>query len=172
MIIPGQAAPGSPGSLIKPRCLALLEIEPAPGSPSALGEGADAGSTTFRWRAPSERIRTASEIPVEVDLADEDAVPVYMKISEKVFHLRRLGMPYAAISERLGVGVWTAKRSARWGRTLHRGSERNPHHGMALCMRVLSSAHLSPGPAKQAVIWPAPCLAAMNGIGGDRITNR
>ena len=39
---------------------------------------------TGRWRAPSERIRTASEIPIEVDLTDEDAVPSYMKISEKV----------------------------------------------------------------------------------------
>jgi hypothetical protein len=37
------------------------------------------------WRAPSERIRTASEIPIEVDLRDEDAVRGYMKISETVF---------------------------------------------------------------------------------------
>lgn len=51
-----------------------------------------------RWRAPSEKIRTASEIPIEVDLTDEDAVPVYMKISEKVLHLRRLGMAYAGIA--------------------------------------------------------------------------
>lgn len=30
------------------------------------------------WHAPSEKIRTASEIPIEVDLRDGDAVPVYM----------------------------------------------------------------------------------------------
>jgi hypothetical protein len=73
------------------------------------------------WRAPSERIRTASEIPIEVNLTDEDAVPVYMKISEKVLHLRRLGMTYAAIAERLGVNLWMAKRAACPPRGHHQG---------------------------------------------------
>jgi hypothetical protein len=63
-----------------------------------------------KWRAPSERIRTASEIPVEVNLTDKDALPAYMKIAEKVFHLRRLGMPYASISERLEINLWMAKK--------------------------------------------------------------
>ena len=67
------------------------------------------------WRAPPERIRTASEIPIEVDLTDKDAVPVYMKISGKVLHFRRLGMSYTSISERLGVNLWMAKKAARWG---------------------------------------------------------
>jgi hypothetical protein len=69
----------------------------------------------MKWRAPSERIRTASEIPIEVDLTDEDAVPIYMKISEKVLHLHRLGMTYASIAERLGVNLWMAKKAAGWG---------------------------------------------------------
>jgi hypothetical protein len=76
----------------------------------------------MKWRAPSGRIRTASEIPVEVDLADEDAIPVYTKITEKALHLRRLGMPYDAIADRLGVNLWMAKKAARWGRTLPMGS--------------------------------------------------
>ena len=69
------------------------------------------------WRAPSERIRTASEIPIEVDLTDEDAIPIYMKISEEVLHLRRLSMSYATIAERLKINLWMAKRAARWGKT-------------------------------------------------------
>ncbi len=69
----------------------------------------------MKWRAPSERIRTASEIPIEVDLTDADAIPVYMKISEKVLHLRRLGMSYASIADRLGVNLWMAKKAARLG---------------------------------------------------------
>jgi len=69
------------------------------------------------WRAPSERIRTASEIPIEVELTDDDAVPVYMKISEKVLHLRRLGMPFTSIAERLGINPWMAKKAAWWGNT-------------------------------------------------------
>jgi hypothetical protein len=73
----------------------------------------------MKWRAPSERIRTASEIPIEMDLTDEDAVPAYMKISEKVLHLLRLGMSYASIAERLGVNLWMAKRAARWGKIHH-----------------------------------------------------
>ena len=85
------------------------------------------GSNSLKWRAPSERIRTASEIPIEVDLTDEDAVPVYKKISEKVLHLRRLGMAYATIAERLEITLWmgwrknllTGARPINWGgRTL------------------------------------------------------
>jgi hypothetical protein len=75
----------------------------------------------MKWRAPSERIRTASEISIEVDLRDEDATPVYMKVSEKALHLRRLGMSYAAIAERLGVNLWMAKKAAWWGKNNHRG---------------------------------------------------
>jgi hypothetical protein len=70
-----------------------------------------------KWRAPSERIRTASEIPIEVELRDENAIPLYMKVSEKVLHLRRLGMPYANIAERLGVNLWMAKKASRWAKT-------------------------------------------------------
>ena len=80
------------------------------------------------WRAPSERIRTASEIPIEVNLTDEGAVPVYMKISEKVLHLRRLGMAYATIAERLKINLWMAKRAARWGKThLKRRENTSPY---------------------------------------------
>jgi len=82
---------------------------------SAVAEGGRQGMRLRRWRAPSERIRTASEISIEVDLTDEDAIPVYMKVSEKVLHLRRLGMTYASIAERLGINLWMAKKAARWG---------------------------------------------------------
>jgi DNA-directed RNA polymerase specialized sigma24 family protein len=51
-----------------------------------------------------------------VDLTDEDVVPAYMKISEKVLHLRRLGMTYADIAERLGVNLWMVKKAAHWGK--------------------------------------------------------
>jgi len=67
------------------------------------------------WRAPSERIRTASEIPIEVDLTDEDTIPIYMRISDKVLHLRRMGMTYTNIAERLGINPWMAKKAARRG---------------------------------------------------------
>ena len=75
------------------------------------------GSNRLKWRAPSERIRTASEIPFKVDLMDADAVPIYVKISEKVLHLRRLKMSYPCIAGRLGINVWMAKKAARWGKT-------------------------------------------------------
>jgi hypothetical protein len=75
------------------------------------------GSTNIEWRAPSERIRTVSEIHIEVDLKDEDAVPTYVKIAGKVLHLRRLGMPYASICERLDVKRWMALRAVRWSKT-------------------------------------------------------
>ena len=52
-----------------------------------------------------------------MDLTDKDAVPVYMKISEKVLHLRRLDMPYTIIAQRLGINLWMAKRAAHWAKT-------------------------------------------------------
>ena len=67
--------------------------------------------------APSERIRTASEIPIVVALTDKDAVPTYVETTDKVLHLRRLGMTYASIAERLGINLWMAKRAARWAKT-------------------------------------------------------
>ena len=56
-----------------------------------------------------------------VDLKDDDVVPIYVKISEKVLHLRRLGMTYAGIAERLGVNLWMAKKAARWVKIHHKG---------------------------------------------------
>ena len=50
-----------------------------------------------------------------MDLTDEDAFPIYMKISEKEVHLRRLGLEYPNIAERLGINPWMAKKAARWG---------------------------------------------------------
>ncbi len=57
-----------------------------------------------------------------MNLTDEDAIPAYMKISEKVLHLRRLGMSYARIADRLGVNDWMAKRAARWAKAKNRES--------------------------------------------------
>jgi len=84
----------------------------SPGNVSAMVMQSHEG---IEWRAPSERIRTASEIPIEMDLTDEDAIPIYMRISDKVLHLRRLGMTYTNIAEHLGINPWMAKKAARWG---------------------------------------------------------
>jgi hypothetical protein len=51
-----------------------------------------------------------------VDLTDEDAIPIYLRISDKVLHLLRLGMTYTNIAERLGINPWMAKKAARWGK--------------------------------------------------------
>ncbi|MDO8738417.1 hypothetical protein [Candidatus Deferrimicrobium sp.] len=50
-----------------------------------------------------------------MELTDEEAIPIYMRISDKVLHLRRLGMTYTNIAERLGINLWMAKKAARWG---------------------------------------------------------
>ena len=50
-----------------------------------------------------------------MNLTDEDAIPAYMKVSEKVLHLRRLGLAYATVAERLKINLWMAKKAARWG---------------------------------------------------------
>jgi len=71
----------------------------------------------LKWRAPSERIRTAAEIPIELDITDKDAVPIYIIIAEKIIHLRSLGMSYASICERLNVNRWMALKAVKWART-------------------------------------------------------
>ena len=48
-------------------------------------------------------------------LTDEDAIPIYMRISDKILYLRRLGMTYTSIADRLGVNPWMAKKAAQWG---------------------------------------------------------
>ena len=50
-----------------------------------------------------------------MELTNEEAIPIYMRISDKVLHLRRLGMTYTNIAERLGINPWMAKKAARWG---------------------------------------------------------
>ena len=70
-------------------------------------------------------MRTASEIPIEMDLMDKDAVPVYMKISATVLLLLGMGMAYTSIAERLGINLWMAKRAARWGK-IHQKAKKNP----------------------------------------------
>jgi hypothetical protein len=80
--------------------------------PSTRAACSPKNSFSMGWLTISESIRAASEIPIDVDLTDEDAVPAYMKIAEKVCHLRRLGMTYNSVAERLGINLWMAKRAA------------------------------------------------------------
>jgi hypothetical protein len=59
-----------------------------------------------------------------VDLRDEDAVPNYMKIPGKVSHLRRLGMSYADIAERLGINIgWQKRRREEAKPVIEEGNE-------------------------------------------------
>ena len=83
----------------------------------------DPESLLSEWLTFSERIRTASEIAIQVELTDEETIPIYMRISDKVLHLRRLGMSYTRIADRLGVNLWMAKKSAHWGTD---GDKRQP----------------------------------------------
>jgi DNA-binding CsgD family transcriptional regulator len=52
-----------------------------------------------------------------VSLTDKSAIPIYVTISEKVLHLRRLGMPYTNIAQRLGINLWMVKKAGRRGKT-------------------------------------------------------
>ena len=79
-----------------------------------------------KWRAPSERIRTASEIPIEVDLTDKDASPNLHEDFRKGITSPQVGMEYTGIAERLGVNVWMAERAARWGKTHLKRRESTP----------------------------------------------
>lgn len=67
----------------------------------------------MRWTR-SQRIRTAAELPLVVDLADPAPPPKYQQIAERAARLRELGMTYRAIGEALGVDEKLVRRATAW----------------------------------------------------------
>ena len=62
----------------------------------------------------SQRIRTFSEIPIEAEILDTDAPPIYQQIASKAFQLQQLGMSSSAIAKRLGVTDKTVAKAIAW----------------------------------------------------------
>lgn len=65
----------------------------------------------------SQRIRTAAELPLVVDLADPALPPKYQQIAERAAHLRELGMTYRSIGEVLGVDAKSVRNATGWWET-------------------------------------------------------
>jgi DNA-binding NarL/FixJ family response regulator len=64
-----------------------------------------------------QRVRTAAEIPLEVDLAAE-TVPVFQRIASKAAELRAQGLSDRAIGRELGVDPKTVAKAVAWFGTL------------------------------------------------------
>ncbi len=74
------------------------------------------------WWTRTQRIRTASELPIEIALLDVAAAPMYQSIAREALHLQQLGLSLSAISKRLGVTDKTAAKAIGWLRRRIRGS--------------------------------------------------
>ncbi|UCD59003.1 MAG: hypothetical protein JSV16_07850, partial [Candidatus Hydrogenedentota bacterium] len=66
------------------------------------------------WWTLSQRIRTLTEIPLEVDLLKIGAPPLYQQIAESALHLQRLGLSNEAIARQLCVDGKTVAKALRW----------------------------------------------------------
>jgi len=59
----------------------------------------------------TQRIRTAADLPIHVDLVDEEPYRKYEALAEKVRHLTELGMTQAEIADTLLTTPRTIRRA-------------------------------------------------------------
>ena len=64
----------------------------------------------------SQRLRTAAEVPLEVELGRSASVPVYQAIAARVAEMHAGGISLRAIAENFGVDDHTAAKALRWFR--------------------------------------------------------
>ena len=56
------------------------------------------------------------QIPLEAEILDTGAAPVYQQITPKAFHLKQLGISDSAIARKLGVTDKTVGKAVAWSR--------------------------------------------------------
>ena len=76
--------------------------------------GPDPGATSIGWWTPSQRCRTLSHDPFDVDLRSFVAVPVYQSIAAEVAQMSARGDLVAVIARDLRVDRKTVKKALRW----------------------------------------------------------
>jgi hypothetical protein len=62
----------------------------------------------------SQSIRTAAEIPIEIDLVEDLPVPIYQQIAARATQLREQGLSDRRIGQELGVDPKTAVKAIDW----------------------------------------------------------
>lgn len=90
-------------------------------------KGPAAWSATGPWRAQSESIRTLGRLTFDVELGEAGEDPLYQRLSESAWHLRKLGWTFERIGEKLAVSRGTAALAVRWAETV-RGSDGEVSH--------------------------------------------
>jgi hypothetical protein len=66
------------------------------------------------WWTRSQRIRTAAELALTVDLVDAEAAPLYQRIAIKARQLRELGLGPVAIAAKLSTDRKTVAKALAW----------------------------------------------------------
>lgn len=64
-----------------------------------------------RWWTRTQRIRTAAELPVETELFDTNAYPLYLRIAPKALQLSQLELGFLAISRKRSADRKTVVRA-------------------------------------------------------------
>jgi DNA-binding transcriptional regulator YhcF (GntR family) len=68
---------------------------------------------TGSWTC-SQSIRTAAEIPIEVDLVEDSPPPVYQQIAARAIELRERGLSDRRIGQEIGVDPKTVIKAIQW----------------------------------------------------------
>ena len=68
-------------------------------------------------RTGSQRLRTAAEVLIEVELRRPVRIPVYQSIAPAVAEMHSWGLTLKAIGEHFGVDDHTAAKALRWHRS-------------------------------------------------------
>ena len=76
--------------------------------------GFDSGSAPWCTRTRSQRLRTLAALPIQVELRDRPATPVYQRIAAQAAEMRGQGVSVTAIARYFGVDYHTAAKALRW----------------------------------------------------------
>jgi hypothetical protein len=91
----------------KLQALALVEVNVSSGN-------SEEGSSPSRWWTRSQRIRTLTEVLVNLVMSEATERPLHQCISAEVRRLRVLGLSLSRIAASLGVSDKTAARALAW----------------------------------------------------------
>ena len=106
------------GTILKGKCTPSVDAESTPVT-VGLGEPLRCFCKLLKthglvlWRC-TQRLRTVSELPFEVELRHPTTTPVYQRIAAQAAEMRAAGIAFHAIAEHFRVDDHTAAKAVRW----------------------------------------------------------
>ena len=76
--------------------------------------GPDPGATSIEWWTRSERCRTLTQVPFDVELREPVPTPISQVIAAEAAQMRARGDSFVVIGRHFGVDPKTVKKALRW----------------------------------------------------------